>query len=324
MISIIVPVYNVEPYLRKCLDSIINQTYRDLEILIIDDGSTDGSGEICNEYAASDHRLQVIHQNNKGLSEARNSGIDIATGDYILFVDGDDWIESNTVECLYQACLDHNAEVSCCGHYKEFADRTTVHSLVTSKKEYEGEEIVVPAMKGSFAHYAWEKLWERSLFEECRFPSGMQFEDVATTWKLFLRCNKVVCIPDVLFHYTYRKDSIGNTKTMKNLADRWAAFKERYDMMSDKSDELKRICTMGCLQTIGYTWRWLYIVKDRDEKKLNEMREFLKNNREAIRSCSLPTRISLFCALYSNLVTIAGCYQINQIYRKIRGLNQMI
>jgi len=324
MISIIVPVYNVEPYLRKCLDSIINQTYRDLEILIIDDGSTDGSGEICNEYAASDHRLQVIHQNNKGLSEARNSGIDIATGDYILFVDGDDWIESNTVECLYQACLDHNAEVSCCGHYKEFADRTTVHSLVTSKKEYEGEEIAVPAMKGSFAHYAWEKLWERSLFEECRFPSGMQFEDVATTWKLFLRCNKVVCIPDVLFHYTYRKDSIGNTKTMKNLADRWAAFKERYDMMSDKSDELKRICTMGCLQTIGYTWRWLYIVKDRDEKKLNEMREFLKNNREAIRSCSLPTRISLFCALYSNLVTIAGCYQINQIYRKIRGLNQMI
>ena len=324
MISIIVPVYNVEPYLRKCLDSIINQTYRDLEILIIDDGSTDGSGEICNEYAASDHRLQVIHQNNKGLSEARNSGIDIATGDYILFVDGDDWIESNTVECLYQACLDHNAEVSCCGHYKEFADRTTVHSLVTSKKEYEGEEIAVPAMKGSFAHYAWEKLWERSLFEECRFPSGMQFEDVATTWRLFLRCNKVVCIPDVLFHYTYRKDSIGNTKTMKNLADRWAAFKERYDMMSDKSDELKRICTMGCLQTIGYTWRWLYIVKDRDEKKLNEMREFLKNNREAIRSCSLPTRISLFCALYSNLVTIAGCYQINQIYRKIRGLNQMI
>ena len=324
MISIIAPVYNVEPYLRKCLDSIINQTYRDLEILIIDDGSTDGSGEICNEYAASDHRLQVIHQNNKGLSEARNSGIDIATGDYILFVDGDDWIESNTVECLYQACLDHNAEVSCCDHYKEFADRTTVHSLVTSKKEYEGEEIAVPAMKGSFAHYAWEKLWERSLFEECRFPSGMQFEDVATTWKLFLRCNKVVCIPDVLFHYTYRKDSIGNTKTMKNLADRWAAFKERYDMMSDKSDELKRICTMGCLQTIGYTWRWLYIVKDRDEKKLNEMREFLKNNREAIRSCSLPTRISLFCALYSNLVTIAGCYQINQIYRKIRGLNQMI
>ena len=324
MISIIVPVYNVEQYLRKCLDSIINQTYRDLEILIIDDGSTDGSGEICNEYAAFDHRLQVIHQNNKGLSEARNSGIDIATGDYILFVDGDDWIESNTVECLYQACLDHNAEVSCCGHYKEFADRTTVHSLVTSKKEYEGEEITVPAMKGSFAHYAWEKLWKRSLFEEFRFPSGMQFEDVATTWKLFLRCNKVVCIPDVLFHYTYRKDSIGNTKTMKNLADRWAAFKERYDMMSDKSDELKRICTMGCLQTIGYTWRWLYIVKDRDEKKLNEMREFLKNNREAIRSCSLPTRISLFCALYSNLVTIAGCYQINQIYRKIRGLNQMI
>lgn len=287
----------------------------------MDDGSTDGSGRICDEYAASDHRLQVIHQNNKGLSEARNSGIDIATGDYILFIDGDDWIEPNTVECLYQACLNHNANASRCGHYKEFADRTMVHPLVASKKVYEGDEIVVPAMKGSFGHYAWEKLWERGLFEEHRFPSGMQFEDVATTWKLFLSCHRVVCVPDVLFHYTYRKDSIGNTKTMKNLADRWVAFKERNDMMADKNEELKQICTMGCLQTIGYTWRWLYIVKDRNEEKLNEMQEFLKNNREAISNCSLPTRISLFCALHSNLITIAGCYKINKIYRKFRGLD---
>ena len=323
MISVIIPVYNVEPYLRKCLDSVVGQTYRDLEILIVDDGATDGSGKICDEYAATDHRLQVIHQNNKGLSEARNRGIDIATGDYILFVDGDDWIEPNTVECLLQACIDYGADASCCGHYKELVDRTTVHPLVAVKKIYEGDEIVAPAMKGSFAHYAWEKLWKRDLFDNCRFPSGMQFEDIATTWKLFLRCHKVVCIPDVLFHYTYRKDSIGNTKTMKNLADRWSAFKERYDTMAERNEEFRRICTMGCLQTIGYTWRWLYIVRDRDEEKLNEMQEFLKCNREAVRNCALSTRISLFCALHSNLVTIAGCYRINQIYRKIRGLDQM-
>lgn len=323
MISVIVPVYNVEPYLRKCLDSVVGQTYRDLEILIVDDGATDGSGKICDEYAATDHRLQVIHQNNKGLSEARNRGIDIATGDYILFVDGDDWIEPNTVEYLLQACIDYGADASCCGHYKELVDRTTVHPLVVEKKVYEDDEIVAPAMKGSFAHYAWEKLWKRDLFEECRFPPGMQFEDIATTWKLFLRCHKVVCIPDVLFHYTYRKDSIGNTKTMKNLADRWSAFKERYDTMAERNEELRRICTLGCLQTIGYTWRWLYIVRDRDDEKIQEMRRFLKENRWHIRYCSLETRISLFCALHSSSITIGSCYYLNQMYRRIIGLDQM-
>lgn len=118
MVSVIVPVYNVEPYLRKCLYSVLGQTYRDLEIIVVDDGSTDASRAICDEYKSSDSRIQVIHQINKGLSEARNNGIDIATGEYILFVDGDDWIELNTVECLLQACVENNADVSCCGDRK--------------------------------------------------------------------------------------------------------------------------------------------------------------------------------------------------------------
>lgn len=321
MVSVIVPVYNVEKYLDKCVSSILNQTYRGIEIILIDDGSTDGCGRMCDEY--QDERIRVIHQINKGLSEARNCGIDIATGEYILFVDGDDWIEPSTVECLLQACVENEADVSCCGHYKEFVDRTTAHPLVTELKIYEGDEIVIPAMKGSFAHYAWEKLWKRELFDTCRFPPGMQFEDIATTWKLFLKCQRVVCIPDILFHYIYRKDSIGNTKTMKNLSDRWIAFKERYDVMAGKSEELRNICTKSCLETIGYTWRWLYIIKDRDEEKIQEMRGFLKENREYISHCSLETRISLFCALHSNSISIASCYYLNQIYRRLKGLDQM-
>ena len=321
MVSVIVPVYNVEKYLDKCVSSILNQTYRGIEIILIDDGSTDGCGRMCDEY--QDERIRVIHQANKGLSEARNSGIDIATGDYILFVDGDDWIEPNTVECLLNACVESNADAACCGHYKEFTDRTTAYSLTQEQKVYEGDEVVIGAMKGSFAHYAWEKLWKRELFDTCRFPPGMQFEDIATTWKLFLKCQRVVCIPDILFHYIYRKDSIGNTKTMKNLSDRWIAFKERYDVMAGKSEELKQICTDGCLQTIGYTWRWLHIIKDRDEEKIQEMRGFLRKNRGSIRCCPIATRISLFCALHSSTITIASCYYLNQIYRRFRGLDQM-
>lgn len=322
MVSIIIPVYNVEPYLCKCLDSILNQTYRNLEVLIIDDGSTDGSGEICDEYR-KDERVRVFHTENRGLSSARNLGLDEAHGDWVCFVDSDDWIELNAVEYLFQAVIENTADASCCGHYKEFPGRTTVHPLANEKMIYEGEEIVVPAMKGAFAHYAWEKLWKRELFNDYRFPTEMLFEDVATTWKLFLKCHKVVCIPDVLFHYNYRKDSIGNTKSMKNLAHRWIAFKERYDVMASKSEELRQICVRGCLETIGYTWRWLYVVKDRDEEKIREMRAFLKKNQSDIGYCSLPTRISLFCALHSNRITIAGCYYLNQMYRKACGLDQM-
>lgn len=321
LVSVIIPVYNVEKYVRKCLESVVDQSYRNLEIIIVDDGSTDGSGRICDEYKA-DKRVRVIHQSNKGLSGARNSGIDSCTGSYILFIDGDDYVELNAVEVLLKACIAADADVACCGHYKVFADRADPHPLTKEIRIYEGEELTLATMKGNCAHYAWEKLYKRVLFDECRFPEGMLFEDVATTWKILLKSNRVVCVPDVLFHYVYRKESLGNTKTMKNLSDRWMAFKERYDVMGRKSDELNVICTKGCLDTIGYTWRWLYIVKDRDEEKLQEMRAFAKEHRDKKMVCPMTTRIVLFCAVYSNPMTIAMCYCLNQIYRKLYGMKQ--
>lgn len=321
LISIIIPVYNIEKYIRQCLDSVINQTYRYLEILVVDDGSTDGSGKICDEYA-EDNRVKIIHQTNKGLSGARNVGIDIASGSFILLVDGDDYIELNTVECLLKACLDTNADVSCCGHYKEYTNKSISHAL--TKKSYEGKNLTSVVMEGStFGHYAWGKLYKKELFNNCRFPEDMLFEDIATTWKLLIKCQRVTCISDVLFHYVYRKDSLGNTKTMKNLVDRWIAFKDRYDEMAGKSDELKKICTKRCLDTIGYTWRWLYIVKDKDEQRIQEMRLFAEMNRDNFQSCSVATRISLFFVIHSNTITIAICYYLNRIYRRIRGMDQM-
>ena len=324
LVSVIVPVYMVERYLQKCVMSIMQQSYDNLDIILIDDGSPDSSGLLCDQFALMDKRIHVIHQKNRGLSEARNSGIDSCKGEYILFVDGDDYIEPNTVECLLYACLEADADASCCGHFKEFAGKNIACPLTKEKKYYEGDELVASAMNGEvFGNYAWEKLWKSTLFDECRFPAGMFFEDVATTWKLFLKCHRVVCIPEVLFHYVYREDSIGNTKTMKNLADRWLAFKERYDTMAPKSKEIQKICARNCLETIGYTWRWLYIVKERDKKILQDMRDFLIDNRSISPFCSLATRFSLFCALHSNSITVLICYYMNQIYRELRGLNKM-
>ena len=324
LVSVIVPIYKVEPYLDKCVSSIQNQTYEKLEIILVDDGSPDDCGRKCDRFASTDRRIHVIHQANNGLSEARNSGIDIATGTYILFVDGDDWIEPNAVECLLRACVDNDADVSCCGHYKQYLDRTTAHPLTQEQRVYEKDEIVVPSMQGNvFGIHAWGKLWKRELFEDCIFPPDKYFEDVATTWKLFLNCQRVVCVPDILFHYIYRKDSIGNTKTMKNISDRWNGFKDRYDAMADESEIIRQICAKECLETIGYTWRWLYIVKNRDKAKIHEMRQFLKDHQDIKRRCSFATQLSLFCAQHSNPITIFGCYHLNQLYRRLHGMRLM-
>lgn len=328
LISIIIPVFQVEKYLDKCIASVVAQTYQNLEIILVDDGSTDRCPVICDEWAARDSRIVVIHQYNQGLSEARNHGTDACSGSYILYIDSDDYIERNMVECLLQVCIDTDADVSCCGHYKEYANHVVNCPLTKERKIFEGEEIVISAMKGGvFSHYAWNKLWRRELFDsDCRFPPCMYFEDIATVWKLFLKCQKVVCIPDILYHYVARKDSIGNTKSMKNLVDRWVAFKERYDVMATRSEELRQICAKGCLDTIGYTWRWLHAIdkKDRDEEKLQEMKIFLKENSNNIKLCSGMTRLSLFCTLYSNFITVWGCFYSNQIYRRIHGMDQMM
>ena len=328
LISIIVPVYNVEKYLNKCIASVVNQTYTNLEIILVDDGSPDNCPAICDQWQAKDSRIKVIHQENGGLSVARNNGIDACSGSYVQFVDSDDYIEPNTVECLLQACLENNADVSCCGYVKEYANRLLYHPLTDVRKCYEGEEILISAMKGTvFEHLAWNKLWRRDLFDKnCRFPPGKCFEDSATTWKVLRKCSRVVCVPDVLYHYIARKNSNSNTKSMKNRVDYWDACKERFDEMSVKSETLRQICMEGCFDVIGYIWRWLYLVdkKDRDEVRLQKMQAFLKEYKESIALCSFSTRFSLICAMNSNPVTIFGCYYANQIYRRLYGMEQMI
>ena len=327
LVSIIIPVYNVEKYLDKCVASVVNQTYTNLEIILIDDGSPDNCPAICDAWKERDPRINVIHQQNGGLSVARNRGIDACHGSYILYIDSDDTIEPNTVDRLLQACLENDADVSCCGYYQEYIDHVTSHPLTNVLKQYEGDELLISALKGDLMHFAWNKLWRRELFDDdCRFPPGMFFEDIATTWKAFRKCRRVVVIPDLLYHYIIRKDSICNAKTMKRFVDRWIAFKERFDEMSPKSEELRKVCIDGCLDTIGYTWRWLHILdkKDRDEEALQEMKAFLKENRNRITHCPIATRISLFCALHSNPLTEFGCYYMNQFYRKLHGMDRML
>lgn len=210
LLSVIVPVYNVKDYVERCVDSIINQTYRNLEILIVDDGSTDGSGALCDVLAGRDGRIRVFHTANGGLSAARNVGIDAASGALIGFVDSDDWIEPDMYEFLYGLMMEYGADISVCGNYFDSSGRSVVQR-VTQKPLILGHKEAMDLLGEDklMKNYAWDKLYRRELFDGgLRFPVGVYFEDIAVMYKIMDRAAKVVMFGQPKYHYIYRPAGI--------------------------------------------------------------------------------------------------------------------
>ena len=256
MISVIVPVYNVEPYLRKCLDSILAQTYRDLEILVIDDGSTDGSGQICDEYK-KDERVRIFHTENKGLSAARNLGLDNATGDWIGFVDSDDWIEPDMYEVLLRKAEDTGADVVECGVYLEYPDcteeRTRKNALMT------GADAIHELLHGFISDCAWDKLWKKKCFTNFLFPEGRVHEDTAITCKILLNLNTVCSITFPKYHYRQREGSLSKSHEMNCLVGYWLSNREQYEFLKERVDEeSNRILRRFCAIAISRAWAHYY------------------------------------------------------------------
>lgn len=206
MITVIVPVYNVEKYIRQCLDSIISQTYKDLEIILVDDGSTDSSGTICDEYAQKDARVKVIHKENGGLSSARNAGLNIAQGEYITFVDSDDTIELDMIDCLFSSVQE--ADVVICKarivREGEILKPTNVKGEKSLSNNDLWEEIFC-----RLNNSAWGKLYRRSMIEGCCFPEGLYHgEDLIFNLQYLSRATKGVFLDAVKYNYFKRKGSI--------------------------------------------------------------------------------------------------------------------
>ncbi len=242
LISVIVPVYNVEKYLQKCVDSIINQTYQNLEIILVDDGSTDNSGKICDEYLKKDKRIKVIHKRNGGLSDARNWAIDVAEGEYIEFVDSDDYIEQDMIEFLYNNIEQYNADISICSYYmideKECINQSTNELYVYSRLEILQEVLLDEKIRS----YAWNKLFKKSLFDDIRFPVGKIFEDVITIGKLFEKSEKVVLNDVAKYYYRQREGSILHIQNSKTrLAYIYGAL-EILKYLKEKEEKLELYC----------------------------------------------------------------------------------
>lgn len=232
-ISIIVPVFNVSKYLPVSLDSILRQSFEDWECIIIDDGSTDGSGEICDSYARIDSRIRVIHKKNEGVASARNTGLTESKGEFISFIDPDDWADPTYLETLYNLINKNEADVSQIGYYKEFTTFQTKKSLVYEQMLLEGSDISEELLKDkALPSFLWNKLFRKEIVGE-KFPAGRVYEDFmgVTLWSKNIK--KIVMSPETLYHYRMRKGSITAENNYRNQSDFMKACIQRADVVSE-------------------------------------------------------------------------------------------
>lgn len=243
-ISVVIPVYNVEKYLSECLDSVINQTYKNLQIILVDDGSTDSSGKICDEYAEKDARITVVHQSNAGAGAAKNTGLDLVKGEYFSIIDSDDYIELDMYEKMVNSLEKYNADIVQCLFRNVF-----VNDSFDRKYKIKGNYPKVLTSKSFLKEYLydwkyaifWNKLFKSSLLKEIRFPVGRKIDDEFFTYKLVCNAKKVVNIDNILYNYRMRKTSVMNENNSDRLIyDRIDCFIERYNYISNVYPSLKK------------------------------------------------------------------------------------
>lgn len=243
-ISVVIPVYNVEKYLSECLDSVVNQTYKNLQIIIVDDGSTDSSGKICDEYAGKDNRISVIHQSNAGAGAAKNTGLELIDGDYFSIIDSDDYIELDMYEKMVNSLEKYNSDIAQCLFRNVF-----VNDSFDRKYKIKGNYPKILTSKNFLKEYLydwkyaifWNKLFKKSLLQNIKFPVGRKIDDEFFTYKLVCNAKKVVNIDNILYNYRMRKTSVMNENNSDRLIyDRIDCFIERYNYVSNVFPSLKK------------------------------------------------------------------------------------
>ena len=325
MISIIVPVYKVEPYLRTCVDSILHQTYEDFELILIDDGSPDRCGEICEEYKRQDMRVRVFHKENEGLAAARNFGLREAIGSYIGFVDSDDWIEPNMFQILLSRLEYTKADISISGYWYDKGSISKEAQL--EARLYEREEALKALIEGKINNAVWNKLYRKELFDGIVFPEGRNYEDIAVLHEILFKAKKVVIVSTLEYHYRVRCESITKTYTAANMIDFADAFLRRYEFYRDEVKDLfsenKALMLKNATRGIAKVWRWWYGCST-DEKKMNKDRlkkyeRFTRDNLPLFGLCTWPSyfRVITFFMHYSSSISFAMLYGLNRFFRKV-------
>ena len=232
-VSMIVPVYQVEKYIAQCIESVLNQTFQDFELILIDDGSKDKSGAICDSYAAQDDRIIVMHTENRGAAVARNTGLDHASGKYITFLDGDDYLAENMIARLYEVIENSEYDMAVCDFLNILPDERD-NFIVHLKEETVNGRKVLEHLKNerNFGVWTvvWNKIYKKEILENLRFPEGKYFEDEFFSNHLYLKVNKIHVIPDILCYHRVLQTSTMNTQKMENYLDLLDALKEKIEI----------------------------------------------------------------------------------------------
>lgn len=293
-ISVIVPVYKVEPYLRRCLDSIVRQTYRNLEIILVDDGSPDNCGAICDEYARCDRRITVIHQGNNGVASARNAGLKIATGSWIAWVDSDDWIEPDMLQYLYEGAVNYQADVSACGTRTAGLHKPSFFQYEEVQRFDREQALRELLLGGKMTGACWDKLAKRKLWEGLNFPDLKIGEDLLTVGRLLERADVMVCLPEIKYNYLARPESALTKRTLENRLDFWRAANRQYKELGPKWPQMRSaLAGRSAAAAIGVWSAYLYAKKDLRKKLLPELEEIAVFSRNHFRDALTHVNLGL-------------------------------
>nr|WP_296455526.1 glycosyltransferase family 2 protein [uncultured Acetatifactor sp.] len=296
-ISVIIPIYNMSVWLDRCIQSIIHQTYKNLEILLINDGSTDNSKDICERYQKLDSRVILYNKENGGLSDARNFGIEQSKGEYLAFVDSDDWVE----EDFFQKLIDHlegeGADIACVGFDYIYDNKREVPAQPMKTIKMNQKQCMRQLCRNKwFTSYVWNKLYRRRVFGKIRFPFGENYEDIAIMHELIMRANYIVCSDEILYHYFMRPESIVHVKSAKNEMDNFRAYLKRLRAVDEW--RWKRNVLKCCA---GAAFQILFLSENQfEETEYEEVLCFWKSNAAAIRFLGIK---------YGLMYTFPGIYK---------------
>lgn len=320
-VSIVVPIYKVEKYLRRCVDSIINQTYRNLEIILVDDGSPDKCGQIIDEYKEKDSRIISLHKKNGGLSDTRNYGMKYVTGEYIFFLDSDDYIKSETIETLINLSLKYQADIVQGGFYYKYENyllyddryyKEDSDPIILDNKELMYELIVNERVK----NFAWGKLYKTDLIKDLLFEKGVLFEDVFWAHNVMSRVKKYVICHKPLTYYVQREDSIVANYSVRNL-DIIKGMKVRHKFIEENYSEFINESYTLLLKTMLMHYNLLMKnkSKDSDKKYRKEIEEYIITN-----YCTLKKAVTNKKELKGQLFLFRICPSLNEfivIFNKV-------
>ena len=319
-LSIIVPVYKVEQYIHKCVDSILNQTFTDFELILVDDGSPDNCGKICDEYAQKDKRVRVIHKENGGLSDARNAGIDVASGQVIGFVDSDDWIE----RCMYEEMLsymkENNLDIVCADTNQVKYGKAKFKPRYSKNKIWVKDEAICEILNGTLDNAAWNKIYKRSVIGNVRYPKGRIYEDVATTYKFISNSEKVGYISKPYYNYLKRKGSIvASGFNSKSRYDCFLGYRERLNFAKKNNLGCVNDCELLALETALAVLTAFYANdEDRSSERFIDVSIFINEhlNIKYVNKMRLKHKFLLW--------SFKNCKSAHKLYAKLSGASKRV